>query len=69
VLTLDRALANAVAHGVDVVAASRLLSGNPARYLGLSDRGALVAGLRADMVVLDAALAVEQVWIAGRRIV
>jgi N-acetylglucosamine-6-phosphate deacetylase len=25
--------------------------------------------LRADMVVLDAALAVEQVWIAGRRIV
>lgn len=69
VLTLDTALANAVAHGVDVVAASRLLSGNPARYLGLVDRGALAVGLRADLVVLDAALAVEEVWVAGRRVV
>ncbi|GBQ10188.1 N-acetylglucosamine-6-phosphate deacetylase [Swaminathania salitolerans] len=67
VLTLDQALRNAVAHGASLPEASKLLSGNPARYLGLSDRGALTPGRMADFVVLDSALQLEEVWIGGNR--
>lgn len=49
----------------------RLVSDNPARALGLTDRGRIETGLRADLVVLDwpdAGLpAVRQTWLAGRR--
>ncbi|WP_264798843.1 amidohydrolase family protein, partial [Acetobacter peroxydans] len=68
VLTLDAALRNAVQAGTGLVEASALLSANPARYLGLNDRGALQPGLRADLVVLSADLQVEQVWVGGQRI-
>jgi N-acetylglucosamine-6-phosphate deacetylase len=68
VLTLDTALRNAVQAGTGLVEASALLSANPARYLGLNDRGALQPGLRADLVVLSADLHVEQVWVGGQRI-
>jgi N-acetylglucosamine-6-phosphate deacetylase len=64
--TLDQGLRNAVAQGVDLATASRALSGVPAAYLGLDDRGALVAGARADMVVLDNDLRVQEVFVAGR---
>ncbi|WP_299686180.1 alpha-D-ribose 1-methylphosphonate 5-triphosphate diphosphatase [uncultured Tateyamaria sp.] len=39
---------------LDLPSAWALLSSGPAQVLGLSDRGALVPGLRADLVVLDA---------------
>lgn len=67
VLTLDRALGNAVAAGVPLERAARLLSEVPARYLGLSDRGRLEIGTRADLVVLDEALRLRAVYCAGRR--
>jgi N-acetylglucosamine-6-phosphate deacetylase len=67
VLTMDAALRNAVASGVDLTVASRLASGNAARYLGLDDRGTIEAGRRADLVVLDADLAVQEVWLGGVR--
>lgn len=67
VLTLDRALGNAVAAGVPLERAARLLSEVPARYLGLSDRGRLEIGTRADLVVLDGALRLRAVYCAGRR--
>ncbi len=58
---------------LDEVAAWRLVSDGPARLLGLTDRGRLEAGLRADLVVMDretrrivAALAAGQVaWMSG----
>lgn len=69
VLTLDQALRNAVEQGrVDLPAASRALSGVPARYLGLTDRGEIEVGRRADLVVLDAELRVQDVFVAGRRL-
>ena len=37
----------------------------PARALGLSDRGLLEPGYRADLVLLDADWRVQQVWLAG----
>jgi len=69
VLTLDRALRNAVGAGVPLEGASRMLSGVPARYLGLADRGELAEGARADLVVLDEDLRVLEVYVAGRRLV
>ena len=46
--------------------ASAAASAVPARTLGLTDRGALEVGHRADLVVLDDALQVERVMRAGR---
>ena len=69
VLTLDTALKNAVAAGVPLLQCSHLLSRNPARYMGLADRGELVAGKRADLVVLDTAFNVLEVYVAGQKLV
>jgi N-acetylglucosamine-6-phosphate deacetylase len=68
ILTLDQALRNALDHGVPLIDASAMLSGHPARYLGLTDRGALREGLRADAVVVDARHQVEEVWRSGIRL-
>ncbi|WP_425144818.1 N-acetylglucosamine-6-phosphate deacetylase [Deinococcus sp.] len=68
VLTLDTALRNALALGLDLPQVSRMLSGTPARSLGLADRGRLEAGLRADLVVLDEAFEIQEVYVAGQRI-
>jgi N-acetylglucosamine-6-phosphate deacetylase len=37
----------------------------PAQFLGLTDRGRITAGQRADFVVLDPELALKQVFIGG----
>jgi N-acetylglucosamine-6-phosphate deacetylase len=46
----------------------RMATLTPARILGLSDVGQLAVGLRADMVVLNESLDVEQVYVGGVRI-
>ena len=57
---------NAVAAGLDEVAASRAASANPARLLGIDDEvGTIEAGKRADLVVLDEAVDVVAVIAAG----
>jgi len=65
VLTLDRALANAVAAGVSLEDASALLSRNPADYLGRKDLGRLERGARADVLVLREDLTIERVLLGG----
>ncbi len=65
VLTLDAALRRMVASGFPLPLVSRLLSLNPARSLGLTDRGELREGQRADLVVLDRDLRVRAVYVAG----
>jgi N-acetylglucosamine-6-phosphate deacetylase len=65
-LTMDAAVRNVVtAAGVGLVEAVRAASANPARLLGLDDRGAIVVGRRADLVALSPALEVEAVWVGG----
>jgi N-acetylglucosamine-6-phosphate deacetylase len=54
VTALDLELRNLVRHGVSLPDAVRAAATNPARLLGLDDRGRLAPGLRADLVVLDA---------------
>ena len=65
VLTLDLALRNLLTLGYPLALISRLLSENPTRSLGLSDRGRLTEGLRADVVVLGADMKVRQVYVGG----
>ena len=68
-LSMVAALRNAMDMlGCDIVAASRMASGNPARFLRLEhETGAIAPGLRADLVHLDAARQVSATWIGGSR--
>ena len=68
-LALDRAVRNAEAFGamtqLEAIAAATL---RPARLLGIErERGTLRPGAHADLVVLDAAGAVAETWLAGER--
>lgn len=67
VLTLDQAFRNALVHGATLPEATRLVSTNAAQYQGLTDRGEITLGKRADFVVMNVNMQVEQVWIAGKR--
>ena len=67
--TLDGALRNLVAIGVPVERAVEVTSTIPTRVLGLTDRGCLEPGRRADVIALDpSTLALRGVWRAGRRV-
>ncbi len=65
-LTMDAAVRGAVAAGVPLEAALFAATTAPARYLGLAERGALVAGARADLVVLGPDVRVRAVYLTGR---
>jgi N-acetylglucosamine-6-phosphate deacetylase len=70
VIALDSAVRNLVASGVVLPAAVAAASRNPLALLGVTDRGRLAQGQRADLVELDADLQVRRVmrggsWIAG----
>jgi N-acetylglucosamine-6-phosphate deacetylase len=65
-LTMDAALRHAVAAGIPMADAARMVATTPARAIGLGDRiGALQVGLRADLVVLDEELNVVRVMRDG----
>jgi N-acetylglucosamine-6-phosphate deacetylase len=65
-LSMDAAVRNVVdAAGVAIEHAVAAAATTPARLLHLHDRGALVAGRRADVVALGASLEVEAVWVGG----
>jgi N-acetylglucosamine-6-phosphate deacetylase len=67
VATMDRVFRFLVQHvGLSPSEASRLCSTTPAAALGLQDRGAIVKGAVADLVVLDRELAVKQTYVAGQ---
>ncbi|QLD13295.1 N-acetylglucosamine-6-phosphate deacetylase [Microbacterium oleivorans] len=65
-LTLDRALANAVAAGIPLVDAVTALTSTPASVLGLQGRiGTLTPGAAADLVLLGEDLVPDAVWAGG----
>lgn len=68
-LTMAQALRNAMdMMDCDIVTASRLASGNPAKFLRLdAETGTIAPGLRADLVHLDDARQVTATWIGGAR--
>ena len=65
-LTMDVAFANVVNAGVSLSDAVQLASTGPARAFGWDDVGAILAGKRADLVVLGPDLAVQKVMRAGQ---
>jgi N-acetylglucosamine-6-phosphate deacetylase len=70
VLSLDIAVGKLVAAGTSLPAAVAAASRNPLALLGVTDRGRIAVGQRADLVELDEALGVRRVmrggaWLAG----
>jgi N-acetylglucosamine-6-phosphate deacetylase len=66
-LTLDGAMRNLVAiTGASVPDAVRTITSTPARVLGLTDRGRIAPGCRADLTVLDDDLSVVDTILAMR---
>jgi N-acetylglucosamine-6-phosphate deacetylase len=65
-LTMDGAFRNAIAlFGLSEVDAAYVCATTPARQLGLTDRGRLTAGHRADITILDHDLRVVKTYVAG----
>ena len=68
-LTMDRAVANVVHHArVPLEDAVRAASTTPAEVVGERDRGRLIQGCRADLVLLDPDLRVAATWIGGEQV-
>lgn len=65
---LDNHLRICVEEGIDPVTAVQMATLNAAECFGLSDRGAIAPGYRADIVLLDDLkdFGINRVWIAGR---
>ena len=66
VATQDVLLRTAVAAGIPLGDAARMLTSTPARVMNLADRGNLKIGNRADIAVLDAELRVTDVIYNGK---
>ena len=66
VLTMDRALRNLLRLGQPLAEAARRCSTLPAEHLGLADRGRLLPGTAADLVIIDGAGNVQSVVCEGR---
>lgn len=64
-LTLDSALRNMVESGFDLEEVVSSATSIPAGLLGLTDRGSLMPGMRADICVLDDKLRVKRTFIGG----
>ena len=63
---LDHSIATLVRAGIAIERAVEVVTAEPARLLGLHDRGRLVVGARADIVASDAeTLLPRAVWIGG----
>jgi N-acetylglucosamine-6-phosphate deacetylase len=61
--TLDGSVENVATLGLAPARVIRHATGNPARMLGLSDRGRIAPGARAELLALDPeTLAVRRVW-------
>jgi alpha-D-ribose 1-methylphosphonate 5-triphosphate diphosphatase len=59
------------APGIDLAAAVRTITKNPAEAVGFTDRGEIADGKRADLIRVHLAgdvPAVRSVWLAGKRV-
>lgn len=58
---------NLVSLGIPLTDAVTMVTVNPARCMGLNDRGVIAVGRRADLTVLDKGLNVVQTFVAGKQ--
>lgn len=65
---LNNLVRMAISRGIDPVTAVQMVTSNPANYFGLKDRGAILPGYRADMVVLDSLdeVIIHSVYTSGK---
>ncbi|MHB1305194.1 MAG: N-acetylglucosamine-6-phosphate deacetylase [Acidiphilium sp.] len=64
-ISLDEGLRRLIAAGIPAEAVLTAATEAPAQAIGLTDRGRLAPGLRADLVWFDDAFAVRNSWIGG----
>jgi len=67
-LTMDRAIRNLVKIGIPLRDALIMATVTPAKALGRADIGVIRPGSKADFVVLNERLEVEETYVAGRRV-
>lgn len=69
--SIDYIVRTAIQHGLDPVTAITIATLNAAEYFGLSDRGAIAPGRRADIVVFNnfEDMKIERVYYGGKRVV
>ena len=67
-LTLDAAVRNAVALGLDLAEVLTAVTATPARLIGRTDLGVLAPGSRADLVVLEDDLTVAATYVGGEQV-
>lgn len=69
-LTLDTACRNMMAHtGASVVDVFRYATYNPAHAIGLTDRGEIKKGLKADVIIVDGDFCVKKVLMSGEEVI
>ncbi len=69
VATTDRLIRTMhITAGIDIVDVSKMASATPARLMGLSDRGTLEVGKRADIVVLNKDFYVKNIIFKGEKV-
>ena len=68
VTPVSKMVENVVSYGVPIAEAAYMGNEAPARYLGLTDRGALEVGKRADIVVLDEKGALLETYKLGEKV-
>jgi N-acetylglucosamine-6-phosphate deacetylase len=66
VIALDTSVRNLAQFGLEMPRVAAAASANPLALIGVTDRGRIAAGLRADLVELDEAFHVQRVMRAGR---
>lgn len=69
--SIDYIVRTAIRHGLDPITAITISTLNAAEYFGLSDRGAIAPGKRADIVVFNNfdEMKIERVYYGGKRVV
>ncbi|MHB8465680.1 MAG: N-acetylglucosamine-6-phosphate deacetylase [Acidimicrobiales bacterium] len=68
VITMADAVRRAVMAGIPLGLALTAATATPADVLGRADLGVLAPGARADVIAWNADLAIEDVWVSGRRV-
>lgn len=69
IATADRLLRTVVSAGIELVDGVRMLTRTPARLMGLSQKGELLEGMDADVVIFDEQINVSAVFLQGERVV
>ena len=68
-MILDGPCRNMMVHtGASLCQVFKFASTNPARMLGLTDRGAIAVGMRANLVTVDAEFGIQAVYLNGEKV-